>query len=139
MSYLRAASWLLFLYAVLLTANALTYLAWSGDTSELTGLAVRVAGVSAIAVGLRNGARWAWWFGIVAGSLLGIFALAAVALAWHLELFVNRPYPLMDYAVVTACGVGLIGAVVLLLMPGARAVWVGPALTSRAGTSPPAP
>ena len=123
MSHVRLAAALFAAYGLLLLANGVLYFSWSGDTSEFPRLFVRVAGVVLIALGLWRSARWAWWFGVFAGAFLGAIGLVSLGLAASTSLFADRPYPIVDYAVITASAAALLSAFILLLLPQSRAAF----------------
>jgi hypothetical protein len=80
-----------------------------------------------IAIGLWRIGRWAWWFGVFAGGLLGAIGVVSVGLAVSTRLFADRPYPIVDYAVITASAAALLSAFILLLLPQSRAAFRGAA------------
>ena len=123
MTHARLAAWLFGAYAMLLVANAVFYGSWSGDTSEVPRLLMRVAGIGLIAFGLWRRVGWVWWVGVVVGTVLGLLGLASVGLAALSGLFAERPYPVIDYAVFLASSTVLLGAVFTLLLPSGRAAF----------------
>lgn len=127
MRTLRLAALLLVLYAVAVLANALFYLSWSGDASDMPAALARVAGFILLGVGVWQRRRWAWCAAMVLGSLLALAGLAGVVVGHRAGMFDGRPYPAVDYAFIGSSLLALVGAVVALALPRSRAALRRPA------------
>ena len=109
------------LYGCVVLVNGLLYLSWSGDTSEVVRMLVRVFGTLLVAYGLWSSAKWGWWFGIVFSRILALAGIAALGVLLATDILDSRPYPTIDIVVLVISILSLSGALVCLLTGSARA------------------
>ena len=109
------------LYGCVVLVNGLLYLSWSGDTSEVVRMLVRVFGTLLVAYGLWSSAKWGWWFGIVFSGILALAGIAALGVLLATDILDSRPYPTIDIVVLVISILSLSGALVCLLTGSARA------------------
>ena len=118
---LRIAATLVLLYGCVVFMNGLLYLSWSGDTSELIRMLVRVFGTVLVAYGLWSSARWGWWFGIFFSGILALAGIAGLVALFATDILDSRPHPTIDIVVFVISIFLLCGAFVCLLTGPARA------------------
>lgn len=120
MTTLRLAAAFLLIYALALAFNAALYISWSGDSSELTRVLVRIAGVALVSAGLWQAKRWAWWIAVVAGGVLLALGVLGVITLVRAGIIDSRPYPVADYLFFAISLGTLLGSVLCLLLPKSR-------------------
>ena len=77
-SALRASAWLVFMFGVLVAANAALAVALARATSGEVAFALGVfVMASVVATSLRRSARWAWWASL-AFAVVGLFFVLPV-------------------------------------------------------------
>jgi len=121
MKTLHVAAAMFLVYAASVVANAALVVSWSGDTSEVLRVVVRVIGVAFLARGLWQAKRWAWWLGVLGGSLFFVFGTGGAVMLHMAGTLAERPYPALDYMFFTVCLGALLAAVLFLLHSGSRA------------------
>ena len=120
MKMLRIAAALVLLYGCVVLTNGLLYLSWSGGTSELIRMLVRVIGTALVAYGLWSSTRWGWWFGMFFSGILALAGIVGLAALFATDALDNRPYPIVDIVVFVVSIFALCGAFVCLLTGSAR-------------------
>jgi hypothetical protein len=120
MRRLRIAAGLVGLYGLVLIGNAVFYIWWSGDTSELPRLVVRLFGCVLVGHGLWNAAKWGWWLGLFFTGALALIGSVGIASALAVDLFGTRPYPTVDLTVLILGCLSLATAFLLIVSRAAR-------------------
>ena len=120
MRALKVAASLVATYGIVVLGNGLFYSWWSGDSSEMLRMVVRVLGSGLVAYGLWTRAKWGWWCGVLFSGLLSLIGALALAAAFLTDLLESRPYPTVDLLFFFTALAVLAAAFVCIMLPESR-------------------
>lgn len=122
---LAAALFVVYGIAVVLNAVAVQSAAGWLAPRDFPRALIRLAGTGLIAWGLLHRARWAWWLGLVLATLWLAAGAVTTLVLEHGDVYWLQPSGFQIFLAVSLLCLG--GALVLLLLPSARAAFRRPA------------
>lgn len=121
-----AAASLIAFYGVLVVVNALIYSVSSGDWSDIHRAAFRLVGAGAVAWGLWQQEKWAWWTAVVLSFVFLLATLIGGGTLFYLQsrgALGRLPTGGLSLLILALMGLSLLAAIAALMPRSSRAAF----------------